>query len=325
MRRLPPLLASHALTLMGLAMLAAAAWWLRDDPQALGPMLGAFALLAVNLAAALITRPRLRREPGLLVLHLALLALLLLAGGGRLARYEAQVELADGQALADAVPAILVRGPWHSAAMAGVDFIQGPFTVDYGPGLRRGDTRSQVRVAGETRWVGDTAPLVLDGYRFTTTHNKGYAALLAWIPERGEVIRGAVNMPGYPLFEGHQENRFQPPGGAVLDLALVLDRSPPLDQAWRLDSRQAAGWLRLRRAGVEYRLAPGDSLALPGGRLVLEGWRGWMGYRVFHDPTLPWLFACACLAVGGLFWHLLSAGTRPAGRSAETPEAAHAV
>lgn len=297
--------ASNTLTLLGIALLAASVWCLQDDPAALGPMLGAFALLAMNLAAALLTHPRLRRDRGLLLLHLSLLSLLCLAGAGRLARFEAQVELVDGQSLVDAAPVVTVRGPWHRDALADVDFTQGFFTVDYAPGLRRGDTRSRVMVEGQERQVGDEDALVLEGYRFTTTHNKGYAVLLTWIPDRGEVLRGAVNMPGYPLYDGHQENRFSLPGGPVLDLALRLAEPARGDRAWRLDSRRAKGSLNVRLASFHHVLAPGDSLGLPGGRLRFEAIHGWMGYKVFHDPTLPWLFASAIMALAGLLWHLI--------------------
>lgn len=309
------LLASNFLTLLGIAMLAVSVLALQDRPEATGPMLGAFALLAVNLAAALATHPRLRRDRGLFLLHLSLLVLLLLAGTGRLARYEARVELVDGQSLADAVPEVRVRGPWHRGGMGGADFVQGHFTVDYAPGLRRGDTRSWVTVEGRRRWLGDEDALVLDGRRFTTTHNKGYAALLAWIPEGGEAVRGAVNLPGYPLFEGHQENRFQPPGGPSLDLAFMPARPAPSDRAWCLDSRTARGELKVRMGGRDHVLAPGQVIELSGGRLRFEGMRGWMGYQVFHDPTLPWLFASATLALGGLLWHLL--GVRVGRRETE--------
>lgn len=317
--------ASNTLTLLGIALLAASVWRLQDDPAALGPTLGAFALLALNLLAALVTHPRLRRDRGLFLLHLSLLALLMLAGAGRLARYEAQVELVDGQRLADVEPVVTVRGPWHRDALAGVDFTQGFFTVDYAPGLRRGDTRSRVNVDGQERQIGDEEALVLAGYRFTTTHNKGYAVMLTWIPDRGEALSGAVNMPGYPLYDGHQMNRFSPPGGQVLDLALQLAEPAMADRVWRLDSRRARGSLNVKLASTHHVLAPGESLDLPGGRLRFEAIRGWMGYKVFHDPTLPWLFVSAIMALAGLLWHLIGSRigkARLVSRQQEVPHVA---
>ena len=38
---------------------------------------------------------------------------------------------------------------------------------------------------------------------------------------------------------------------------------------------------------------PTRTVLRPGGTLVYEGLHSWMGYRVHHDPTLPWLLAAA--------------------------------
>ena len=299
------LLASNALTLIGMALLAVSVWRLQEDAAALWPMLSAFGLLGTNLLAALMTHPRLRQDRGLLLLHLSLLALLILAGTGRLARYEAQVELVDGQSLAAALPVETLRGPWHRGSLDDVDFTQGYFTVDYAPGLRRSDTRSQVSLNGETIWVGDDDALVLDGYRFYTTHNKGYAVLLTWQPKHGRSQSGAVHMPGYPFFAGHQKNRFSPRGGDWLDLTLQLSESVQGDQAWRLDSQKAKGTLLIEHDGKRLVLALGETLTLPDGKLRFDAVRGWMGYKVFYDPTLPWLVLSVVLALAGLLWHLL--------------------
>jgi hypothetical protein len=46
-------------------------------------------------------------------------------------------------------------------------------------------------------------------------------------------------------------------------------------------------------------------VAVPEGVLVYEGLTAWMGYKVFYDPTLPWLLASAVLAIAALsafFW-----------------------
>ena len=39
------------------------------------------------------------------------------------------------------------------------------------------------------------------------------------------------------------------------------------------------------------------------GRLVYDGLRTWMGYRVAYDPSLPWLLAAALLATLALALH----------------------
>lgn len=307
MPRLLHVLADTLVTLLGFALLAFSVWRIQVDASALGPMLVAFSVLAINLLAALLVKTRLRREPGLLLLHVGLLALVFLAGAGRLGRYEATVEIVDGQRYSDALPIALTHGPWYRPERHRLEFIQGGYRVDYAPGLRRGDTRSQVQVADASYIVGDEEPLVIDGHRFYTTHNKGFAVVLVWTGDRGEMQSGAVHMPGYPLYGGSQENRFPIAGGPTLDLNLHLETPLDGERAWRLDSRKVAGRLTVSLAGKGYKLAPGESLALPGGRLHFESLRGWMGYRVFYDPMLAWLFLAAALSLVGLAWHLLAA------------------
>jgi cytochrome c biogenesis protein ResB len=57
--------------------------------------------------------------------------------------------------------------------------------------------------------------------------------------------------------------------------------------------------------GERRELRPGESVTVPEGVLVYEGLTAWMGYKVFYDPTLPWLLASATLAIAALaafFW-----------------------
>ena len=68
--------------------------------------------------------------------------------------------------------------------------------------------------------------------------------------------------------------------------------------------------VRVRGAAVRSSIAPGGSIALPGGTLVYEGLRTWMGYRVSHDPTLPWLLAASLLAALAMAWHYAAAFMR---------------
>lgn len=306
-------LASPRLTLGGFAVLALAvlahvgvpAWpsWLLSLP---------LATLAVNLAAALAMRPGLRASPGLFGFHLALLVLLGLAGWGRLTHLDGRVELVEGQGFADAHAEILQRGPWHRDRLDELDFVQGRYTVDYRPGLRRAHTRSEVWLDGRRATVGDIEPLVLSGYRFYTTHNKGYALVVTWLPATGPAATGALHLPSFPMHDWRQTQRWQPPGAPALEL--TLDPGIRLDylQPWQLDSRQLRPLLRLAGPGGERRLRPGETVAIEGGRLRFEGVRGWMGYRIFYDPTLPWLLAWAAGAVCALAWHLLGRLRLPA-------------
>ena len=265
--------------------------------------------LTLNLAAALIVTPRLRQESGLFIFHLALLALLILAGVGRLTHFDGHVEVMEGNVFSVSEVTPDSRGALHPDWLQSVSFLQGPFSVDYAPGVQRARTRSEVVVASEsgveTRRVGDDVPLVERGFRFYTTHNKGLAVVLTWLPNQGETITGAIHMPGFPLFDWKQDNSWQPPNGPDIRFWLHLDTPLKEDRAWTLTSDRVSGVLVVNTQGKRHELKRGESASIDGGSLRFDELRGWMGYRIFFDPTLPWMLAAAMIALFGLalrFW-----------------------
>ena len=315
-------LASARVMLAGFALLAAGTYAAHDDPAAPAALIVApLCLLAANLGAAIATNRRLSRG-GLGVFHIALLTLMIVAAGGRLSRFEGRVELTQGQSLGEAAVEVTTRGPLHPDALSAVAFVQGPFSVDYAPGVRRAHTYSEVGVpdAGgglTTRTVGDDTPLVLEGYRFYTTHNKGLAPVVTWSPDGGTAQTGSLHMPSYPLFDWKQENRFTPPGGPEVRLFLRIDTPVDDQAAWRLDPQTMPTALVVHAEGRRSELAPGESVRLTSGTLRFERLTGWMGYKIYFDPTLPWLFVLATVAATGLAWHLWRravAGPLPARR-----------
>ena len=296
----------------------------------------ALGLLAVNLAAALFAKPSLRRG-GLGVFHVALLGCLLLVAYGRLAHFSGRLAIADGQAFEPPMIETVSRGAWHGEAYRDLKFMQGPFTVSYAPGVRREHTRSQVVVgdgAGSTPFtVGDDQPLVLDGYRFYTTSNKGYAPILTWIGADRQPMSGAVMLPSYPLNDWQQEHRWTAPDG--VEWRFWLRQSRPVDEskAWTLDPRRTDAVLIAERAGARFELRPGDEARGGFGVLRYEWLAGWMGYKVFYDPTLAPLLALSVVGVLGMAWHLVTtpgrrrrgpvaSGAAAPGRSAFTAQRA---
>ncbi len=315
-------LSSTKFTLLGMGLLAVGAALSYDNPvnTPVWVLVIPLALLAVNLLAAIVGNSRINRRGGLLVFHLALLGIVILAAVGRLTHMEAHLEMVEGGAF-DSNDLLDVRkGPWHSGRLEAVRFIQGPYTVDYAPGMVRGPTRSQVLVPdGRGGWtrrvIGDDKPLVLEGYRFYTTFNKGFAPVLTWLPDDGPPVTGTIPMPPYPLFDFRQANRWTPPGGKEIRLWLELETGLEADQAWTLDPRKARGLLVLRSGGQRVTLRPGETARLPGGRLRYDRLSGWMGYKLFYDPTLQWLFVTAILGVLGLgvhFWNKFATHPWPA-------------
>jgi hypothetical protein len=313
MKRTLHALACAPVTLGGFGLLALGLLAPLPKDWGIAPTVMPLALLAVNLAAALALRPQLRRG-GLGVFHFALLAMLLLAGAGRLVHYDARVEVTEDSLLDPDQIEVVAAGPWRSGAAQRLGFRQGAFEVDYAPGMKRAHTRSKVWLGGEAdpHVVGDDTPLLLDGYRFYTTHNKGFAPMLAWEPEGGEAVHGSLHMPSYPLFDWKQENTWTAPDGSVLRFWLRIERPLADKAAWTLVPKDMPTVLVVEAAGVRHELKPGERVALAGASLRYERLAGWMGYRIFYDPTIVPLLAAAIAGVLGLGWHLWRRPARPA-------------
>ena len=291
-----------------MALLAAGVYLSYDNPHA--PqwyLVVPLAWLAVNLLCAMAANVKLRRG-GLLVFHVALLAVIVLVALGRLTHLDGQLEISEDSAFSASAVHITRRGPAHSLRLDQVFFVQGPFTVDYAPGLRREQTRSQVMLADSSgrvmpTVVDDAHPLVIQDYRFSVTSNKGFGALLTWLPDQGEAVSGTVNMPSYPFNDWNQENRWTPPGEAEIILRLLLTTALDKDRAWTLSGATAQAKLEIESASRRVILSPGETIRLQHGSVRYEGLRAWMGYKVFYDPTLLWLFWVAVSGVLGMAWH----------------------
>ena len=277
-----------------------------------GPLLA----FAVNLAAAVVTNPVFRRQTFLLVFHLALIAVILLAATGRLTYLKGQLELADGEVF-DGQLTQEESGPWHPRHLDALRFSNEGFTVEYAKGVRRGSTRNRVawtdangQVHSEV--IGDQDALILAGYRFYTSFNKGFAPAFVWYPATGAPpVMGTVHLPAYPLHEYKQSLEWLPPGSKTpLWVMLQFDEvilDPERPSEFRLPSTHK---MVVRAGEQRQELKPGEIMRLADGVLVYDGLRSWMGYTVFYDFTLPWLLAAGVLAVlslGAHFWVKFSA------------------
>jgi hypothetical protein len=290
-----------------------------------------FAALGVNLLAALAVHPLLRRQLPLLVFHLALLSLVLLVGAGRLTKLDGRFELLQGVPF-DGRLIDQETGALYRSDMQGWQLRNEGFTIDYAPGRRRGATRNTVAWSdadgtAQRAVIGDHRPLVIGAHRLYTTSNKGFAPLLRWLPAQGEPVLGAVHLPSYPMNELRQSREWTLPDGRAVWLQLQFDErkliAPDTAAQFRLPEVHR---LVLRLGETRAELAPGQAWRIDGGTLVYEGLRPWMGYRVSHDPTLPWLLAAALTAALSLAWHYALAFRvpRPQGTPALQRGARHA-
>jgi cytochrome c biogenesis protein ResB len=268
------------------------------------------ALFAVNLAAAVATNGVFRRQGALLVFHLALIAIVLLVAAGRLTYLKGTLELAEGERFEGTLTGH-EAGPFHPWGLDRVHFTNEGFRIEYAKGVRRGQTRNRVAWQDDSgNWqpgvIGDQDPLVLNGYRFYTSHNKGFAPTFVWHPKQDATpVAGTIHLPAYPIHEYRQALEWQPPGSqTTLWTGLQFDEvilDPERPSEFRLPKEHM---LVIRLGDRRWELKPGGQIELPDGVLEYRGLRTWMGYSVFYDRTIPWLLAASMVAVGSLAWHL---------------------
>lgn len=299
------------------------------------------ALLAINLSAAIITNASFHRQKGLLVFHIALVAIVLLIAIGRLTYLRGTLELTNG-VLFDGSLTSVEAGPWHLGRLRDIKFYQDGFEIDYLPGTpnqgfgtdkkqettaqvspaaasepvvtdtigaRRGATRNRVHwLDKKGEWqsavVGDNEPLVIYGYNFFTTSNKGFSPLFAWTPNGGTPVTGAINLPAYPSNEFKQYLEWTPPGSNLkLWTQLQFDDviiNPYKPSKFRLPERHK---IIIRQGNDRHELKVGDSIKFPEGTLTYQELTAWMGYNVDHDWTIGWLLAACVVAMLSLTWH----------------------
>ncbi len=172
------------------------------------PLAGVVAALGANLLFALAVHPLLRRQMPLLVAHLALLALVALVAAGRLLALDGRFELTQGEPF-DGRLLDRQAGALHVDRLQALSFRHEGLEIDYAPGRKRGATRNTVswldaQGRPQRAVIGDHRPLVLQGHRFYTSPNKGFAPVLRWVPEQGQAVRGAVHLPSFPMHELQQ-------------------------------------------------------------------------------------------------------------------------
>lgn len=309
--RLLDSLASLKLTLAALVLLVLVVAYVYQSGQgSTVPLSLPFGLLSINLLAAIATNPLFRRQPPLLVFHLALLAIVVLAAAGRLTYLKGRVEVVEGQEFAGELTSY-EAGPLHPLkTLQALRFSNLGFRIIYDPGPMRAGTKNTVAYRkDETQLqqmeIGDQTPLILAGYRFYTTPNKGFAPIFDWLDSGSATpYLGSVNLPSWPANALRQSRDWILPGTDTRAWVQLHFDDPILDpdnvSEFRLP-KQAT--LILRIGDGRWELQPGDHVDLPQGRLTYQGLRTWMGYAVFYDWTINWMLAASLLALGAMGWH----------------------
>ena len=299
-------LASLKLTLLGILALLAGVLLAYFSPERnSAPIMLPLVVLALNLLAAIIYNPRIRQNSGLLMFHLCLLMIAVLTLLSHLTSMKGRVEVTQGAAFDATTVTVVEQGALHGfEQLRQIKFIQGDIEVSYSTGLRREATRSQLLSAGGNMIiVGDNVPFKSHGYRFYTTSNKGFAAIINWHTKEGGTRQGAIHFPSYPLYDWKQLNQWQAPSGEQLGFQLLIDTRLDHDRDWLLQNNNQGQLVVTLPAGTRHEMEPGEHIELENGTLEFEAIRMWMGYRIFYDPFLAWFFAAALVGVAGLAWH----------------------
>ena len=263
----------------------------------------------MNLLAAILANHTFRRQTGLLVFHVGLLLLITIIGLSVLIRFDGHVEVLQGASFDPRDVEVTAVGWLHPGHLDEVRFKQGDVQVEYLAGLTRQSTRSTIQHgatgAMRTQTIGDRQAAEINGYRFITTPNKGFALLMRWEPAGAEPVYGAIHFPSFPQYDWKQVTDWVAPSGQHLQMELNFAEpvSRP-DRSWVLERPQSAFSVNTQTSdGTTLVVGKGGALALEGGMLRVVDVQMWIAYRIDYYPLLPWALVAALLAIGGLALH----------------------
>lgn len=304
-------LASRRLTVVFFLLAAGASLAVAQfDMPATEWMLAPFALLVINIMAAIFTSARFRADAALLLFHLCLVALVALVGLGRLTYLEAKTTISSGTSFDGQLDSIKT-GPFHFGRVDTLRFANEGFTEDY---FRRGTHRATYNKVrwrdDEGQWhlaqIGDDLPLILQGYRIYATSNRGFSPLFHWQPAGGksEGDYGSVQLSDREVNSISPSAEWRLPGGPAVRATLDIKAGSGPQQARpsgsNLHSLDHA--LNLKIRGERHDLVPGQQVVLPEGTLTYVRLDSWMGYMITYDPTKPWVMAAVLIGVASLIW-----------------------
>lgn len=273
-----------------------------------------FALLILNLAAAIFVQPRFRADLPLLLFHLALVALVALFVLARLVYLDARTTLTSGTAF-DGQLQREERGPLHRWRPQDLRFANDGFTEDFyaqGRGKHHA-TYNRVHWQDDAgQWhvaqIGDDHPLILNGYKIYTTRHRGFSPVFRWQSKAGAEEYGTAQLSAQQDGAFASSAAWRLPSGAQAWAMLDIKKPDERRSGTRTDlgAKELEHNLVLRieqRSGQQrHVLKEGQSVELDEGTLTYVRLDSWMGYMISYDPTLPWIMGTILLGVGSLVW-----------------------
>lgn len=277
-------------------------------------MAAPFALLIVNLAAAIVAQPRFRADLPLLLFHLALVALVALFVLARLVYLDARTTLTSGTAF-DGELQMSQHGPLHRWRPQNLRFANDGFTEDFyaqGKGKFRATYNLVSWQDDAGLWrparIGDDHPLILNGYKIYTTRHRGFSPVFRWQPKAGPEEVGNVQLSAQQDGAFASAEAWRLPSGT--EVWAMLEIGQPNERHSGTRANLGAGEiehslvLRIGQQGAQQRhvLQEGRSVELDEGKLTYVRLDSWMGYMITYDPTVPWIMGAILLGVGSLIW-----------------------
>jgi hypothetical protein len=281
----------------------------QDVPYGEVLLIASLTLALVNLVSAIKTQTLLRRNKALLMFHVSLAAMVILAGIGQLTYLKGRLELTQGTVFSGELIES-EQGMFHRNALNKLRFENLGYQVNYREGLNRNNTINQVAWIDpggkpHVSEIGDQFPLILNGYRFYTSFNKGFSLVFTWQGITGPVT-GNVNLPSFPAREFEQAQYWQIPGTNKM----IWSQLVPAKRIVTPEQSFVLGELTdhhvvVRFDDERFEMRPGEKVRLLEGTLHYEGVRQWMGYKVSYDWTRPWMIASCLIAIIAMMFYFI--------------------
>lgn len=261
-------------------------------------------LLTINLVAAIVYQPAFKRDPALLIFHVALAMLLPVALYGSLSGFKGHFELPEGANFQHQNITIRDQGLLHSYQLDNLVMHLVAMDATYIPGKRAQRLRARVIADDNEVVIAEHLPLIWRDYRIYVSKNIGFTGYFNFIDDYGQQLYG-VNFPwlaGNQLRQANEVNVFGEPFWLKLEgVEGMLDNDmqpipfvPP-----------ANTYVVFRQGDRRIELRLGDQVAVNGGTLVFRSIGGWQGFEISYDPAKRYLLSLSlimCMAMVWYFW-----------------------